>query len=235
MSKNGKKSMEVIHKHLIEKSLNPDDDEDIEEVEKLKDELKETKEALGERETQLGIIAKKKFEEESKVIKEKMKREFNRTVEIQSPEQLEVFRGLLEQDDESDDGESPSIHQGGSDLSKTGGSVPLEAPTKGATFRNAREVIKALYDAYEEEKFKQETGREFNAERLGKLEKQLDILWSHIRQGFEARGFDKLLGENPKGLGAICRKCGSVTFSRICENCGHETMSEKEWHQRGRR
>lgn len=239
MSENGKRAkreLEVVHKHVLEK-LNPD--EDKEDVEKLKDELKETKEKLGERETQLGAIAMKRYEEEKDELSKALTRQYGKSKadkimgQITDPLSLEVAKGLLEEDDEDLEQGSPSIYKGGSRLDETGGSVPEYAPSKSGTFKSGRDVINALYDAYEEEKFKQETGKEYNAERLGKLEKQLDILWSHVKKGIEARR-GNILGERSRGLGTVCRHCGAVTFERICENCGHETMSKSEWEERGR-
>jgi len=213
----------------------------------VKNELTETKERLGERETQLGAIAMKRFEEEKNALVKSVKSYYTEALgeeeaekrakeveeKITSPEVLEQVKGWMavfitaaeeENEDDESDG-SPSIHKGGSDLSKTGGKVPLEAPTtRGQMFEGARDVINTLYDAYETQLFLKETGKEgFDHAKFMELTKQMNKLWRSVGEGIKARG-GKILGESGKFAIGTCPFCKHVFIgdNEKCPKCDRE-------------
>jgi len=210
-----------------------------ERLKKINEELTSTKEKLGERETQLGAIAMKAFNEEKTALVEAVKKDLgeDKAIEISekitTPQQLEEVKGWLkvftevlkEKNDEKQDDKEGSV-----DLSKTGGQVPLKAPSRGE-FEQGRDVINALYDSYERELYLKETGKDYDVAKLIDLDEKINKIWSSVLEGISKRG-GKVLGSAGQFDVRTCQYCHRVFFGdkSACPYCKKPVQ---EW-ERGR-
>lgn len=222
-SKKNKVLGEVIHRHVKDKQEDEDEGLSREELQRK----------LEERETELGAIAMKAFEKESKRVKKQFKKQYNRDVEINSPEQLNFARNMLDKDTDEDDDDN----EGGESLGSTGGQVPLSSSysIQGENKGLKGKTVKQIYDRYEQLLFRQEhpKGNPMSDDELKELQEHEDIineLWyKHIRPAvLEKRPAYKFQAKKT----TICPKCGNVIAQRICPHCGKEVMSEQEWLKR---
>lgn len=239
-----------------------------EELKKAQDELKTVKDKLGERETQLGAIATKAFEEEKKILVDAVRKDFEKTLgadeaekkakeveeKITTPTQLEevkgwmgVFMKAMEEGSGETEGEGKGKDEGegtiysgkGQDLSKTGGVAKAPPKDVKGEYAEARDVIAALYDAYEEELFnKQFTPDKYNRARHLEAQKKLNTVWQNIVKGVKARGGKVISGEFDV---RACQYCKKTFFGdkAICPYCGkpvqaHERGKSELYARRGR-
>lgn len=239
-----KKPLRVIHEHHIVKNGDENlgvSDAVVDEYEDV--EKEELRQRLAERETQLGAIALKAFEEEKKALVDAVRKDLgddkaNEIAEkVSNPQQLEDIKGWLgvfvKEFNKSNDDEM----EGGESLGKVhSDSIPLRQPSKSG-FSKGRDVVNALYDAYEKELFKKESGRKYDAIRLGEIERKIDRLWKDMKIGFLKRG-RKLFGEK-EGVTHrsiwTCPKCGKHNIDVMTCSCGYKVPeSDVEWATRTR-
>lgn len=228
-----------------------------EDLKKAQDELKTVRGELTERTTQLGSIAMKAFEEEKKILVDAVRKDFTEKIgkeeadkkakeveeKITTPEQLEEVKGWIkvfmeamkegkDEDEENDDEGEGTIYSGkGQDLSRTGGIAKLPSKEKIGEYKEARDVINALYDAYEQELYNKQFSKEnYNAIRFLEAQKKLNKLWQSVMAGIKKRGgkviptgtFDVRMCPYPD--------CGKVFFGdkAVCPYCGREI---KKWER----
>lgn len=210
-----------------------------ERLKKINEELTTTKGKLGERETQLGAIAMKAFNEEKDALVEAVKKDLGEdkakeiAEKITTPQQLEEVKGWLKVFTEvlkKKDAKEGDDKEGSVDLSKTGGKIPLKAPSRGE-FEQGRDVINALYDAYEKELYKKETGKEFDVAKLIELDEKINKIWSSVLEGIGKRG-GKVLGSAGEFDVRTCQYCHRVFFGDKAE-CPYCKKSVQPW-ERGR-
>ena len=139
-----------------------------------------------------------------------------------------------EDDDEEDEG-SPSIHKGGSDLSKTGGKVPLlegwgikpsTDPTKSG--ESARKIIDAIITEKEALLWKQEQKKGLTPkeqERLRVLEAKQRQYWRSLAEGYKNRGIQRSYFQ-----AWTCPICKSFCHTHQCPTCNYRqgTKIDKE-------
>jgi len=212
------------------------------ELKKIEDELTQTKEKLGERDTQLGKIAMDAFEAEKKELIEAVKKDLGEdkakevAEKITNPKQLEDVKGWLtvfvkafkKEGDET--GESKD-NEGGESLGEGADSIPLKMPSRQQAFERGRDVINALYDAYEVELFKKETGRDFDVGKLTQLEAKVNKLWGSVLLGIAKRG-GKVMGTAGEFDVRTCQYCHKVFMGdkASCPYCEKTVQS----HERGK-
>lgn len=214
-------------------------------LKKTREELEATRGKLETRESQLGQIAMKAFEDEktnlTEIVKKQLGEEEAQEIvnKITNPKQLEeakswmaVFAKVQEEKKPPKEGgeegeekkpEPPTV------LSKTGGQIPLKPPGKGQIFERAKDVVNALYDAYEEELFKMETGKEFDRARLMEAQTKLNKLWVALMEGVRKRGGKVIEGTFDIRSCPFC-KATYLGDKAECPSCGHTIPA----HERGK-
>lgn len=239
---NGEKKVKrlglVEHIHSVRGQNRTSTSDNEEDVEVLKEELEATKERLGERESQLGAIALKAFEEEKKELVDAVKKDLGNekareiSEKITNPKQLEDVKAWIGVFSKAFKKYEDSEMEGGQDLSKTGGQIPLYTPAQQGKSGIKGMTVKQIYDRYEKLLFKKETGKgepmsDDELKEFQKLDDAINKLWyQHIKPAIlEKRPAYRLQASKT----TICPKCGSVIAERICPFCGKEVMSQKEW------
>lgn len=135
-----------------------------------------------------------------------------------------------EEDNEDDEGKGgPSIHKGGSNLSKTGGSVPLYAPKRNSIKdpteegKSAKDIIDSIVTEKEGLLWKQSkkglSGKE--EERLRVLEAKQRQYWRALGEGVRNRGVQRSYFQ-----AWTCPVCGSFCHTSRCETCGYRQDSK---------
>lgn len=237
--KTAKRVINVIHELVTKGHDSENDSEKGKSKEELAEELTKTKEKLGERETQLGVISMKAFEEEKALTEKKFKKTFNKDApEISTPSELEFVKGMLEEESEEDEEDEfkGTIYSGkGQPLNLTGGQA--KAPSRGLQtgFERGSQVIDTLYNAIDEERYNRKYNKEkFDSKRLQEAERKVAKIWKSLRKGFVKRNYQLMPQGSHRAIWS-CPKCGTTNLDTMkCSNpqCDFKVPeTESEWHR----